>query len=271
MLPSSRIANVSTLTLLVGHFIFFCFSFFMSTASLPLTLRKMLNPDAKPYVRQCSCLYISINPTCYPPFPTPQPHHSLFHCHQASFYKNSWYYSPSHLASLTTSLSTFNPAPNNACANEFDCKEDIKPKSKVPPEEETEPHKPRIRVLHRRPFPYRFEPRKASVPKPKVQPIDVSSFDLNESETECGGRTTVMIKNIPGRFTSLPLSLNLSYVCSLDMFIILVLIVIFFFERAFDSRMMLLDLLDKHCVEENEKAQSSLSEYDFVYLPIDFR
>lgn len=37
---------------------------------------------------------------------------------------------------------------------------------------------------------------------------------------------------------------------------------------------MLIELLDEHCAKENEKAQlldSAPSQYDFVYLPIDFK
>ncbi|XP_058099977.1 protein terminal ear1 homolog [Magnolia sinica] len=74
---------------------------------------------------------------------------------------------------------------------------------------------------------------------PSQSPISPFEFVVSESERE--KRTTVMIKNIPNRY----------------------------------SRSMLLELLDRHCAEENEKAQMdsdpSLSEYDFVYLPIDFK
>ncbi|XP_010246492.1 PREDICTED: protein MEI2-like 7 [Nelumbo nucifera] len=63
---------------------------------------------------------------------------------------------------------------------------------------------------------------------------------FNGCESILHGSTTVMIKNLPNKL----------------------------------SREMLLGLLDKHCAEENEKAQlgldSCLSEYDFVYLPMDF-
>ncbi|KAK9108948.1 hypothetical protein Sjap_017008 [Stephania japonica] len=62
-----------------------------------------------------------------------------------------------------------------------------------------------------------------------------------------GTSTTVMIRNIPNKYT----------------------------------REMLLELLDKHCEEENKRVQVencagingnvSMSAYDFVYLPIDFR
>lgn len=44
---------------------------------------------------------------------------------------------------------------------------------------------------------------------------------------------------------------------------------------VFIRRDMLISLLDKHCQEENKKAEvesdSPLSEYDFLYLPHDFR
>ncbi|KAF8365015.1 hypothetical protein HHK36_032980 [Tetracentron sinense] len=84
--------------------------------------------------------------------------------------------------------------------------------------------------------------------KPKVESkidegfggVFSSPFDVNGNESTLLGQTTVMIKNIPNKF-----------------------------------REMLLDLLDKHCLGENEKAQLSsnpcLSAYDFVYLPMDFR
>ncbi|URE00475.1 terminal ear1-like [Musa troglodytarum] len=64
-------------------------------------------------------------------------------------------------------------------------------------------------------------------------------FD-EDSHSKADQRTTVMIKNIPNKF----------------------------------SRDMLIGLLDEHCAKENEKAQlldSAPSQYDFVYLPIDFK
>ncbi|RRT76893.1 hypothetical protein B296_00010861 [Ensete ventricosum] len=64
-------------------------------------------------------------------------------------------------------------------------------------------------------------------------------FD-EDSHSKSDQRTTVMIKNIPNKF----------------------------------SRDMLIGLLDEHCAKENEKAQlpdSAPSQYDFVYLPIDFK
>ncbi|CAA7401551.1 unnamed protein product [Spirodela intermedia] len=71
-------------------------------------------------------------------------------------------------------------------------------------------------------------------------------LEFDESHPQRGTRTTVMIKNIPNKY----------------------------------RRELLVKLLDDHCVEENKKLSSSSdtppvdappSEYDFVYLPIDFR
>ncbi|KAJ8618894.1 hypothetical protein MRB53_015080 [Persea americana] len=199
----------------------------------------MLNPNAEPYVclyaYQTPDPYITI-PSHYPYYPTPRPYYSHVGFHQLSFYKCSWYYPPSNPPSLN-SLTTFEATTTSTCTSRFDCKSDVKPKLKVLPKEEKEPRRPKAQLPLRRHFPHRLESPRAAVPKSKVQLKDASSFDLNESETVCGGRTTVMIRNIPGRFT----------------------------------RKMLLELLDKHCAEENEKYQLSLSEYDFVYLPIDFK
>ncbi|XP_077214030.1 uncharacterized protein LOC143848858 [Tasmannia lanceolata] len=100
------------------------------------------------------------------------------------------------------------------------------------------------RQFHGDSQPPRSRGKKGFMWKRKFHPKDdwnhvKSSIDLKDSDLE--GRTTVMIKNIPNRY----------------------------------SREMLLDLLDKHCIEENEKAHlasdSNLSEYDFLYLPIDFK
>ncbi|CAD5169983.1 unnamed protein product [Musa acuminata subsp. malaccensis] len=67
------------------------------------------------------------------------------------------------------------------------------------------------------------------------------SLEFDEDfHSKADQRTTVMIKNIPNKF----------------------------------SRDMLIGLLDEHCAKENEKAQlldSAPSQYDFVYLPIDFK
>ncbi|XP_068650777.1 protein terminal ear1-like [Aristolochia californica] len=71
----------------------------------------------------------------------------------------------------------------------------------------------------------------------------LSPSAFNPSEFDDGDRTTVMIKNIPNRL----------------------------------SREKLIGMLDQHCMEENEKEKEKLpsepvlSEYDFVYLPMDFR
>ncbi|WOL13750.1 hypothetical protein Cni_G22528 [Canna indica] len=61
-------------------------------------------------------------------------------------------------------------------------------------------------------------------------------FDQNSSHSQVDQRTTVMIRNIPNKF----------------------------------SRDMLIELLDQHCAKENKEAAPP-SAYDFVYLPMDFK
>nr|KYP67586.1 Protein terminal ear1 [Cajanus cajan] len=65
-------------------------------------------------------------------------------------------------------------------------------------------------------------------------------FLIKEDAARVESRTTVMIKNIPNKY----------------------------------SQKLLLDMLDKHCIHCNEKIANGsdqiLSSYDFVYLPIDF-
>ncbi|XP_026410288.1 protein MEI2-like 4 [Papaver somniferum] len=57
---------------------------------------------------------------------------------------------------------------------------------------------------------------------------------------------------------------------------ILILLSLMMFCLPKHSREMLMEIVDKHCIEENKKAMSNhhqddiLSEYDFLYLPIDF-
>ncbi|XP_068636126.1 protein terminal ear1 homolog [Aristolochia californica] len=71
----------------------------------------------------------------------------------------------------------------------------------------------------------------------------LSSSGFNPPEFRDGGQTTIMIKNIPNRL----------------------------------SREKLIGMLDQHCLKENEKEKEKLSskpifsEYDFVYMPMDFR
>ncbi|KAK4572964.1 hypothetical protein RGQ29_031088 [Quercus rubra] len=66
----------------------------------------------------------------------------------------------------------------------------------------------------------------------------VVPFPTTVDEVQRSGTTTVMIKNIPNQFT----------------------------------REILLSILDKHCRDENQKADSlsCKSAFDFVYLPMDF-
>ncbi|XP_010068578.2 protein terminal ear1 homolog [Eucalyptus grandis] len=81
-------------------------------------------------------------------------------------------------------------------------------------------------------YPRIVEPREMVGKKKKpVVPVD-----------EGGDRTTVMIRNIPNKYT----------------------------------RELLIDFLDKHCQMENQKAEGEddgaiISAYDFVYLPLDLR
>ncbi|KAF7848582.1 hypothetical protein BT93_L1827 [Corymbia citriodora subsp. variegata] len=81
-------------------------------------------------------------------------------------------------------------------------------------------------------YPRIVEPREMVGKKKKpVVPVD-----------EGGDRTTVMIRNIPNKYT----------------------------------RELLIDFLDKHCQMENQKAEAEgddaiISAYDFVYLPLDLR
>eukprot|EP01018_Ginkgo_biloba_P024442 Gb_20291 [translate_table: standard] len=67
------------------------------------------------------------------------------------------------------------------------------------------------------------------------------AFDEAKAESNCSdARTTVMIKNIPNKY----------------------------------SQQMLLSMLDQHCISCNERItdpNEPLSAYDFVYLPIDFK
>ncbi|KAL5982592.1 hypothetical protein ACLOJK_016666 [Asimina triloba] len=89
---------------------------------------------------------------------------------------------------------------------------------------------------------------KRTIISSSASPFSPFVFNLSASDQE--KRTTVMIKNIPNRFRLLV-------------------------QRKFLLRKMLLELLDKHCSEENEKSKLDpepiLSEYDFVYLLMDFR
>ncbi|KAF9599896.1 hypothetical protein IFM89_001842 [Coptis chinensis] len=70
-------------------------------------------------------------------------------------------------------------------------------------------------------------------------------LDFNVVEARVHGKTSVMIKNIPNSF----------------------------------RKKVLLEILDKHCFQENEKikkqenehSSNCFSEYDFLYLPMDFR
>ncbi|KAK9111597.1 hypothetical protein Scep_019116 [Stephania cephalantha] len=69
-----------------------------------------------------------------------------------------------------------------------------------------------------------------------------NSFDFDECEDDgVHGKTTVMIKNIPSKI----------------------------------NRKILVDMLDTHCFHQNQNISSQQSaipsEYDFVYLPIDFK
>ncbi|KAF2296761.1 hypothetical protein GH714_001735 [Hevea brasiliensis] len=70
---------------------------------------------------------------------------------------------------------------------------------------------------------------------------DVRTLSPSDNKIELEGKTSLMIKNIPNQF----------------------------------QRHDLLRILDKHCLEENRKAKSRSdpfkSEYDFLYLPMDFR
>ncbi|KAJ9146347.1 hypothetical protein P3X46_028626 [Hevea brasiliensis] len=69
----------------------------------------------------------------------------------------------------------------------------------------------------------------------------VLSSSLSDNEIELDGKTSLMIRNIPNQL----------------------------------GRHDLLRILDKHCLEENRKAKLQSdplkSEYDFLYLPMDFR
>ncbi|XP_058112422.1 protein terminal ear1-like [Magnolia sinica] len=106
----------------------------------------------------------------------------------------------------------------------------------------------RVRRQHRRRIEGIEEGKGKQVWKPKVENRE-SSSDSKEEGMQVkavefrGGKTTLMIRNIPNKYT----------------------------------REMLLELLDKHCMEENEKlggeaddSNQDFSAYDFVYLPIDF-
>ncbi|XP_078444331.1 protein terminal ear1-like [Wolffia australiana] len=81
--------------------------------------------------------------------------------------------------------------------------------------------------------------KQGALSSPSSSPSSSSSSGWMELHGEDGTRTTVMIKNVPNKY----------------------------------SREMLVKLLDEHCAEENGRRateEEPPSQYDFVYLPMDF-
>ncbi|XP_010556199.1 PREDICTED: protein terminal ear1 [Tarenaya hassleriana] len=85
----------------------------------------------------------------------------------------------------------------------------------------------------------RYYSRNNNKPSKKIRDACyvINEDAISESSGVCRDeRTTLMIKNIPNKY----------------------------------SQQMLLNMLDSHCIHCNEEEDATLSSYDFVYLPIDF-
>ena len=90
---------------------------------------------------------------------------------------------------------------------------------------------------------------------------EVTPLDPDESST------TIMLRNIPNNYTYVVnlISINL-------LLLIIYLLLYLFTYKIGNSRKLLVELLDKHCKQENEKDENGVrSAFDFVYLPIDFK
>lgn len=79
---------------------------------------------------------------------------------------------------------------------------------------------------------------------------------------ENGLETTLMIRNIPNRFTY-------TFINSLSIYILIEVTHLFYI--LVNRREMLINFLDDHCLKENQKTKHDKAAYDFVYLPIDFK
>ncbi|XP_038891891.1 protein terminal ear1 [Benincasa hispida] len=189
---------------------------------------------------------------CPPPRPTPPPRN--FSGGAASNVPPRWYYSKPHNSSRKLNPSKGGRSPRNPRKSlEYD---DVNGKmasldledggvcNEIEERESCGVLRKNSKVSHSSPAvaaDQQLQPSRNKLRKCRQSRKFDSRFLINDNHSDCrDSRTTVMIKNIPNKY----------------------------------SQKLLLNMLDNHCIHCNEQMgddhNQPLSSYDFVYLPIDF-